>query len=99
MKTWKDFSEHVGMDNVYLNKIYNGKRKAGEKTIQQLANYFNDPRFYDAGNIDRPEPLLNYTRRNWGSVPDEDKKKIAAVISKHTTEPIPNDERTKPAKP
>jgi transcriptional regulator with XRE-family HTH domain len=44
VKSWKDFAELIGMDHVYLNKIYNGRRKAGEKTIQHLANYFKDPR-------------------------------------------------------
>ena len=91
VRTWKDFAELIGMDYVYLNKIYNGKRKAGEKTLHQLANYFKDPRFYDAGGIDRPEPLLNYTRRNWGSVPDETKRRIAKEVSEHTNEPIPDD--------
>jgi hypothetical protein len=80
------------MDHVYLNKIYNGRRKAGEKTIQHLANYFKDPRFYDAIGLDRPEILLSYTRRNWGNMPTEGKKKIAEEVSRYTTEPLPMDE-------
>jgi transcriptional regulator with XRE-family HTH domain len=99
VKSWKDFAETIGIDNVYLNKIYNGKRNAGEKTIKQLADYFHDPRFYDVGGIDRPEPLLNYTRRNWGSVPDEIKNQIAEDVSKYTSEPVPGKEGTDTTKP
>jgi transcriptional regulator with XRE-family HTH domain len=97
-RPWKEFAKVIGIDNAYLNKIYNGKRKAGSKTIRQLADYFNDPRFYDAAALDRPEPLLSYTRRNWGSVPDEVKKRIAEDISRYTSEPIPDkNDRTKTA--
>ena len=90
-KSWKDFADQIGIDHVYLNKIYNGKRNAGEKTIKHLSKYFNDPRFYDTVGLDRPEPLLSYVRRNWGSLPEEVKKKIAEEVSHHTTEPLPKD--------
>ena len=99
VKTWKDFAEKIGIDNVYLNKIYNGKRKAGEKTIQQLADHFKDPRFYDAVGMDRPEPLLTYVRRNWSSVPEETKIKIANEVSRTTIDPVPDDEGTETTKP
>jgi transcriptional regulator with XRE-family HTH domain len=92
IKTWKDFSDLIGIDHVYLNKIYNGKRNAGEKTIQHLSKYFNDPRFYDAVGLDRPELLLTYTKRNWGSLPEEVKKKIAEEVAQYTSDPIPNNE-------
>lgn len=86
IKTWKEFSEKIDLDYVYLNKIYNGRRKAGEKTIQHLANHFKDPRYYDAAGMDRPEPVTAYIRRNLGGVPDEVKKKIAEEISQYTSE-------------
>ena len=92
IKTWKEFAEHCGFDHIYLNKIYNGKRKAGEKTIQQLANYFRDPRYYDAAGMDRPEPMTSYIRRNLGMAPDEVKKKIAEELSQYSSEPLPTDE-------
>ena len=92
IKTWKDFADVIGIDHVYLNKIYNGKRNAGEKTVQHLSQYFNDPRFYDAVGMDRPEALLTYTKRNWGSLPEEVKKKIAEEVSQYSKEPLPKED-------
>lgn len=91
IKTWKEFSESIGIDHVYLNKIYNGKRNAGEKTIRHLSKYFNDPRFYDAVGLDRPEPLLTYVKRNWGSLPEEVKKKIGEEVAQYSPVPLPHD--------
>jgi transcriptional regulator with XRE-family HTH domain len=88
-KTLKEFSEYIGIGQVHLNRLMNGRRKAGEKTIARLADFFNDPGFYDAVGMDRPEPLLTYTKRNWGSVPEEVKKKIAEEVSQYTTDPLP----------
>jgi hypothetical protein len=85
-RSWKQLAELIDIDYVYLNKIYNGKRKAGKKTIDQLANYFRDPRFYDVVGMDRPEPTTSYIRRNLGGVPDQVKKKIAEEVAKYTTE-------------
>jgi hypothetical protein len=70
----------------------NDRRNAGEKTIQQLAEFFGDPRFYDVVGMDRPEKFLTYTRRNWGTVPDEVKKKIAEEVSRYATEPVPKED-------
>lgn len=96
--TWKQFSEEIGVEYVYLNKIFNGKRRVGEKIVQTLADYFKDQRFYDAADIERPDPLLAYTRRNWGSVPDELKQRIADEIAQYTSEPLPNGGETETAK-
>lgn len=95
----KELAEMLGVGETSLNLAWNKKRPPSKKLVEICSLYFKDMEFYDAVGIERPEPLLSYTRRNWGNVSDEDKKKIAALISKHTTEPIPNDERTKPAKP
>jgi transcriptional regulator with XRE-family HTH domain len=89
IRTWKEFAQVIGVEYVYLNKIFNGKRHAGEKTIQQLADYFQDNRFYDAADLERPEPLLSYTRRNWGSMPDDVKHRIAEEVAHYTSEPLP----------
>ena len=88
-RTLKEFSEYIGIGQVHLNRLMNQKRKAGEKTIIRLADFFRDMRFYDAAGLDRPEPLLTYTRRNWGNVPDEIKKKIADEVAQYSAEPLP----------
>jgi hypothetical protein len=89
--TWKHFASMIGIDHVYLNKIYNGKRKAGEKIVQQLADYFKDDRFYDAAGLDRPDKRLAYARRNWPALPENIKKLISESISHYTPEKLPDD--------
>jgi transcriptional regulator with XRE-family HTH domain len=89
--TEKQFSEYIGMGQVYLNQIMNGRRSAGEKTIAHLANFFQDMRFYDAVGLPRPDQLLLYIIRHWGEVPEEVRKKLAEEISPYTSEKVPDD--------
>jgi transcriptional regulator with XRE-family HTH domain len=91
-KTLKQFAEYIGMGQVYLNQIMNGRRSAGEKTIAHLANFFKDMRFYDAVELPRPDPNLNYITRHWGETPKEIQQKIAEEIARFTTEEAPNDD-------
>lgn len=87
----KEFAAKIGMGQAYLNQLMNGKRSPGEKTVELLANYFKDLRFYDAIGKPRPDPILIYISRNWGSAPDQLKRKIAEDIRQYTTEPIPDE--------
>jgi hypothetical protein len=80
-RTWKQFAEEIGIDHVYLNKIYNERRSAGEKTVTILAEHFGDLRFYDVVGMDRPDPELVKLRRAWGRLPDEEKKRIAEIAA------------------
>ena len=91
-KTLKEFSEYIGVGQVYLNRLMNQKRKAGEKTIHHLADFFTDPRFYDVAKLDRPEPSLTYIKRNWGKVPNEIKNKIVQEVAQYSIEPLPKDD-------
>ncbi|MBE3139235.1 MAG: hypothetical protein IMZ53_01485 [Thermoplasmata archaeon] len=75
-----------------LNLAWNGKRPPSKTLVEKCAVYFNDMRFYDAARMERPEPLLAYTRRNWGSVPGESKKKIAEEVAQYSNEPLPKDD-------
>lgn len=90
-KSWKDFSEYIGIDHVYLNKIYNGRRKPGLKTIQLFVDVLGDERFFDVVGLDRPDKYLAFTRRNWPSVPEELKKRIAEEIAPYTKEKPPDE--------
>jgi transcriptional regulator with XRE-family HTH domain len=85
--TWKEFSEHIGIDRVYLNKIYNGKRKAGEKTIEYLARFFQDPRFYDDAGIPRPDPQLQALIYGWANIPKDVQEKIGEEAKPYITNP------------
>jgi hypothetical protein len=90
----KELVDLLGVGETSLNLAWNNKRPPSKSLVEKCAVYFQDPEFYDAAGMERPEPLLAYTRRNWGSVPDETKKRIAAEIAKFTSEPIPGDKST-----
>jgi transcriptional regulator with XRE-family HTH domain len=80
-KSLKQFAEYIGVGEVYLNRLMNERRNAGEKAIVKLANFFSDLRFYDAAGMDRPDPQLVELRRAWGRLPDEEKKRIAEIAA------------------
>jgi hypothetical protein len=81
-----------------LNLAWNNKRPPSKILVEKCAVYFNDPEFYDAAGMERPEPLLEYTRRNWRSVPDETKRRIATTIAEYTNEPVPGEQGTETSK-
>jgi hypothetical protein len=86
----KAFSERIGIDDKYLNHVINGRRKLSERLAITLANYFKDPRFYDAAGLPRPEPMLSYVIRHWGELSPEAKDKIGETTAQYTTESPPD---------
>jgi transcriptional regulator with XRE-family HTH domain len=84
-KTLKDFAEHIGVGQVHLNRLMNGRRNAGEKTIAMLADFFDDFRFYDAAGLPRPDPRLQTLIKNWGTLSEDARKKISDEIGNYTT--------------
>lgn len=91
-KNEKQFAEHIGIGEKYLNLLWNGRRSPNQKIIEKLTEFFNDPRFYDAVNLPRPDAHLSYVTRYWDKTPKEVRKKIAEEISKYTTEKPPDDQ-------
>jgi hypothetical protein len=82
-KTLKEFAEHIDIGNVFLNQLMNDRRSAGEKTIKHLAEFFHDLSFYDAVGIPRPDPLLTFIIKQWGSLSEDGQKKIAEEMKKY----------------
>jgi len=85
-KTLKQFSEYIGVGQVYLNRLMNERRNTSDKLIQNFAVFFDDPRFYDAAGMDRPDPRLVEVRRSWGSLPEEEKKRIGEIVGPYATD-------------
>jgi len=83
-RTLKQFSEHIGIGQVYLNQIMNGRRSAGEKTIMHLAEFFRDMNFYDAVNLPRPDPALTFIIRHWKDLPTDVQEKIEREIKHYS---------------
>jgi len=88
-KTLKDFSDYLEWGKVSFNHAFNGRRPPSKKLIQHLADFYNDPTWYDVANMIRPDPRLEYIQRNWGKVPDNLQHQIAQMFSKYTTDPMP----------
>lgn len=86
-KQWQ-FAEYIGEDEKYLNMVMNGRKPSKRQTIL-FANFFQDPRFYDAEGMERPAPLRDYMQRNYDKAPENVKWKIAEELSQYTTEPLP----------
>jgi Helix-turn-helix len=90
-KKQTEFAAYIGESQKYLSMVMNG-RKPSKRQVQQFAEFFKDPRFYDAAEMDRPEPLTQYILRTLPKAPEEVQKKIAKELAPYTTEPIPNGE-------
>lgn len=89
IKKQNEFASYIGEDEKYLSLIMNG-RKPSKRQVIAFADFFNDPRFYDAVGMERPEKYLDYAKRNWNLLPEELKKKIAEEIAPYTTEKPPD---------
>lgn len=84
--TLKEFAEMIGYDDKLFNHLYNKRRPLTRDHAKKFADYFEDPRFYDAAGIPRPDPDLQFVQSNWEDVPDKVKRKIREEIERYTTE-------------
>lgn len=91
-KTLKEFAEYIGIGQVYLNRLMNERRSAGEKTIALLADFFQDYRFYDVVSLPRPDMKLHFIIRHWGKIPIEVQNKMTGEVEPYTSERAPKDE-------
>jgi DNA-binding XRE family transcriptional regulator len=79
----KEFAEYIGLDDQKYNHIYKGKRKPSLALIRQLAEFFDDIRFYDAGGYERPDPRLHLVQSNWRDLPNGITKQIADIVAEY----------------
>lgn len=79
--TEKQFAQLIGVNDKYYSNIYNLRQKPSEKIVIQLANFFEDPRFYDACGMERPDPSLDNLNRNWWRLSDDTKREIDRLVS------------------
>jgi DNA-binding XRE family transcriptional regulator len=88
----KELAQILGVGETSLNLAWNGKRPPSDELAIKCAEYFQDPRFYDIKDLPRPEPYLDYLKRNWEHVPKKMRKQIAEQLSSYTTEKPPKDQ-------
>jgi transcriptional regulator with XRE-family HTH domain len=90
-KKQAEFATYVGESQKYLSMIMNG-RKPSKRQVQLFAEFFKDPRFYDAYGMERPEPLTQFILRTLPLAPENIQKEIAEKLTPYTTELMPNGE-------
>jgi hypothetical protein len=90
-RTQAEFAIYIGENEKYLSMVMNG-RKASKRQIYHFAEFFNDPRFFDAVGIDRPDELNQFIVKVLQKAPEDHRRRIAEELSIYTTDPIPNGE-------
>jgi hypothetical protein len=84
IKTLRQFAEDLlGIHEVTLNRIYNGHRPASKNMLIVLAEKTGDPRFYDYGNIPRPDPDLERLKKIWEYLPEKDRRSLAEQAERY----------------
>src|SRR3990167_1834805 len=93
-KTIEEFATYLGISRPLLTMWMNGNKKPGKENIKILAETFG-VEIFDVLGLERPNPIHFYVERNWDKAPEKVLKQIAEIISKYTTEPVPNGTKAK----
>lgn len=83
-KTLDEFAAYIGISRPLLNMWSNGKRKPSPAKIKSLADLFGNE-IYDALDLPRPDPDLQYIQAHWINVPTETRRAIRESIRKYET--------------
>jgi hypothetical protein len=84
LKTQAEFAAYIGENDKYLNMVMNG-RKASKRQVEQFAQFFKDPRFYDATDLPRPDPDLQNVIHGWADLPDQARMAIREIMEEYKT--------------
>lgn len=76
----KELAARIGIYDKYFNNIYNGNQAPSAAMIEVMADFWDDPRFYDAAGMDRPDPLLRIVIRKWGQISVDTQRELVAKI-------------------
>jgi hypothetical protein len=79
-KKQADFAAYIGESEKYLSMVMNGRKESRRQAIH-FAEFFNDPRFYDAYPMDRPEPITQFIVRTLPKAPEKTKRRIAQELA------------------
>lgn len=83
-KTLDEFAAYIGISRPLLNMWTNGKRRPSPEKIKILAELFGNE-VYDALNLPRPDPDLQYVQAHWINLPLEKRKAIREIAEKYET--------------
>jgi hypothetical protein len=85
-KTLKEFAAFCGLNESYLNLIMNGKRPFTQKLSIRLAKILNDPMFYDALDLPRPDPDLQVLSQLWPLLSEDARHTLREQGERYVTE-------------
>lgn len=88
----KELARMVGIDDKYFNHIFNKRRKPTQEQVKLLARFFEDPRFYDAVEMKRPDEMLDNVTRNWWRLSPKTRQKIDRLVTEDNDQPAPQPE-------
>lgn len=86
IRTLKDFAIFCGLNESYLNLVMNGKRPFTQKMAIKMAQIFDDPRFYEALDLPRPDPDLETLTHLWPTLSEEKRHAIREQAEKYLIE-------------
>jgi hypothetical protein len=78
--TEKELAQIIGINDKLYNNVYNMQRKPSKRITKMLADFFEDPRFYDVAGEERPDQALDNVNRNWWKLSISTKNKIEKLI-------------------
>lgn len=81
-KTFKEFSEFIGISESYLNLLINKRKKPSPRVIKKLVKRIDDPRFYEFIEFDYPDEGLQSLKSQYDLVPQAEKDKFLDEVRK-----------------
>ena len=93
----KDYADFLGIHEVTLNQLINGRKDASKKMLVTLAEKTGDPRFYDVANLPRPDPDLQTITRLWPYLTEDSRHTILKQAEKYATDNEQASTQSKPA--
>lgn len=80
------FAEHLGVHVSTISLLMSGKRPLSRSMAKRLAEAANDPRFYDAAGLSRPDPGLQYITQSWDRLSESQRNAIRETVARYITE-------------
>jgi transcriptional regulator with XRE-family HTH domain len=90
-KNVTEFADFLNVNRSLLSYWMNGSREPSEENIIKIAFKLGFE-VYDVLKKKRPNILHLYANRNWDNVPEKEQIRIAQIIAKHSSEPLPGDD-------
>lgn len=72
----KDFAEYLEIHRVTMSRLMTGSLKPSPSMLLRIAEKTGNPRYYDFAGAPRPDPDLEFIKRNWGRLSEDARKAL-----------------------